>query len=432
MWRAILKREILEYIKSTKFLIGLVVALGLVGLSTFINTADYVQRHQDFLDAHHTRLPLEGFGHRIAYRKPQILGILVQGKDRELGDQVMGQSDAVSTKPMGFMGYWSQNQRFMSGFAAIDFAFVVRVVMSLLVIFLAYDCVSQERVQGTLKLAMANSLSRGEFLWGKFLGGLVVLLGMLTVAVLVAALILVLHPDVRADGGVLASVGVLWALSALYLSVFFGLSVMLSTWLRSPATSLLVLLQIWIVLLVIWPHAGILLAQKVMAIPNSRELDERKHVLMSDFAQEYRAAHPEPADPNEKKDYERRMRRRRGELCRQVGFDYSRQLTRQVRLAHNLALLSPAVLYDRVAQRLARTDSEEYDRFVREAERFWVEHYWNEDNDRGRDEPPEFAYQGQSFGAVLEPTVSCWAILFLLGAACFAGAHTIFMKRDIG
>jgi ABC-type transport system involved in multi-copper enzyme maturation permease subunit len=328
MWRAILRREILEYIKSTRFAIGLVVALGLVGLSTFINAADYVQRHQDYLDAHHTRLPLDDFGHRIAYRQPQMLGILVQGKDRELGDQVMGRSDEVSTKPMGFMGYWSQNQRFMSGFAAIDFAFVVRVVMSLLVIFLAYDCVSQERVQGTLRLAMANSLSRGQFLWGKFVGGLVVLLGMLTVAVLAAALILVLHPGLGVDGGVLASVAVLWALSALYLSVFFGLSVMLSSWLRSPATSLLGLLQIWIVLLVIWPHAGVLLAQKVRAIPNARELDERKHTLASEFAQEYRAAHPEPADPNEKKAYERRMRQRRDALCRQIDFDYSRQLTR--------------------------------------------------------------------------------------------------------
>jgi uncharacterized protein DUF3526 len=103
-----------------------------------------------------------------------------------------------------------------------------------------------------------------------------------------------------------------------------------------------------------------------------------------------------------------------------------------MRLARSLALLSPAVLYDRTAQRLARTDSEEYDRFVRRAERFWVEHYWNTDERGGDEEAPEFAYQGQSFGAALEPTVSCWAILFLLGAACFAGAHTVFMKKDIG
>jgi len=432
MWMAILKREMLEYLKSTKFLIGLAVVLTLVALSTLINAADYAQRHQDYLDAHHTRLPLDGFGYmRVAYRRPQILGVFVQGKDRELGDQIHACGDSVTTEPMGFMGYWSQNQRFRAGFAAIDFAFVVRVVMSLLVIFLAYDCVSQERVQGTLRLMMANALSRGHLLWGKFFGGLVVILGMLTLAVLVAALIIVLHPALTADASLLASLAILWGLSALYLTVFFGLSVMLSTWLNSPATSLLSLLQIWVVLVVIWPHAGIVLAQRIIPIPDTRERDQRKEDRVSDYTRQYRQAHAVPSDPNEKRLYERQLERRCDELRRQVDLDYSRQQTRQVQFAQRLALLSSPILYDRIAQRLARTDSAEFDRFLRSAERFWTEHHWGDGRVRGEEEPPEFVYQDQTLGAALGPTLPHWGILFLLGAACFAAAHTVFMKRDI-
>ena len=430
MYKTILKREMLEYLRSTKFLIGLAVTLVLVGLSTVLNTADYVQRHQDYLDAQHTELPLDGFGIRVAYRQPQILGVLVQGKDRELGDQVIGRSNRVSTQPMGYMGYWSQNQRYMSGFAAIDFAFVVRVVMSLLVVFLAYDCVSQERVQGTLKLMMANSLSRGQLLWGKFVGGMAVILGMLTITVLVAALILVLHPKLTVDGSLLVSLALLWLLSALYLSVFFALSVAFSTLLASPATSLLSLLQIWIVLLVLWPHAGILLAQEMIEVPGPRELDRRKEDLVTQCTQEYRQANAEPADPNEKPLYEQRLDRRCDALRRQVDLDSNRQLTRQVQLARHLTLLSPAVLYDRVTQRLARTDSDEFDRLLQGAEQFWSEHYWRDD--RRDEEPPAFTYQSESLAGVVEHTLPCWAILFLLGAACFATAHTVFMKKDIG
>ncbi len=39
----------------------------------------------------------------------------------------------------------SQHIRFISGFAAVDFAFIVRVVLSLLVVFIAYNAVSEEK-----------------------------------------------------------------------------------------------------------------------------------------------------------------------------------------------------------------------------------------------------------------------------------------------
>jgi len=51
MLKAIIQREILEYLKSCKFLIGLCMSMVLVGIGTFINVGDYRQRQQDYLDA---------------------------------------------------------------------------------------------------------------------------------------------------------------------------------------------------------------------------------------------------------------------------------------------------------------------------------------------------------------------------------------------
>jgi len=48
MLKAIVQREILEYLKSSKFLIGLCLTVVLVGISTFINIGDYQQRQQDY------------------------------------------------------------------------------------------------------------------------------------------------------------------------------------------------------------------------------------------------------------------------------------------------------------------------------------------------------------------------------------------------
>ena len=155
MLKAIVQREILEYLMSSKFLIGLGLAIALVGMSTFINIGDYQQRQQDYLDAVKS---FESGGFSIeVFRKPQKLSTLVQGRDRELGSRIEFNYLNLPIQTSGYMGeFASQHHRYVSGFASIDFAFVVRVVMSLMVVFLGYNTICEERVQGTLRLTLAN------------------------------------------------------------------------------------------------------------------------------------------------------------------------------------------------------------------------------------------------------------------------------------
>jgi ABC-type transport system involved in multi-copper enzyme maturation permease subunit len=198
MLKAIVQREILEYLKSSKFLIGLCLTVVLVGISTFISIGDYQQRQQDYLDAKEG-LKVQSISVDI-FRKPQLLCILVQGKDRELGRRIEISFTYLPIQATGYMGEsFSQHHQYISGFESVDFAFVVRVVMSLMVIFLAYNSIAEERSQGTLKLALANALPRGKLLLGKFLGGLFVILGSLTIVTLTAVLIMIIHPAISPD-----------------------------------------------------------------------------------------------------------------------------------------------------------------------------------------------------------------------------------------
>ena len=136
MLKAIVQREILEYLKSSKFLIGLCLTVVLVGISTFINIGDYQQRQQDYLDAKQS-FKVQSIAFDI-FRKPQILCTLVQGKDRELGSRIQISFTYRPIQATGYMGeFASQHHRYISGFESVDFAFVVRVVLSLMVIFLA-------------------------------------------------------------------------------------------------------------------------------------------------------------------------------------------------------------------------------------------------------------------------------------------------------
>ena len=167
----IYRREFLDYLKSAKFLIGFGLALAISAVSTVINVQNFAQRQQDYLAAQRD-LPGNKFDVAI-YRPPQVLSVLVQGKDRVLGTKASVNYLLFPDRLSGYMSEGSgAKPRALSGFGSVDFAFLVRVFLSLLVIFLAYDAVAEEKVSGTLKLALSNALPRSHLLLGKCLAGL--------------------------------------------------------------------------------------------------------------------------------------------------------------------------------------------------------------------------------------------------------------------
>jgi len=444
MLKAIVQREILEYLKSSKLLIGLCLTVVLVGISTFINIGDYQQRQQDYLDA---KQSLKGKSVIVEiFRKPQILSTLVQGKDRELGSRIQITYWSLPIQTSGYMGeYASQHQRYVWGFASVDFAFVVRVVLSLMVIFLAYNSISEERTQGTLKLALANALPRGQLLFGKFLGGLFVILGSLTIATLIAVLVMVLHPAISLGSELFVRILGMWGVSALYLGTFFTLSLMVSTIINRPSVALLVLLQIWIVVIVIYPNVSIILSQHLMGLPGSEELADRRRALFEPYQQEYnesRQAFHKMVESGEsdieisKKSFE--LSAQRTELYHRVDSEYSHKLTRQTHLAQNIGLFSPSVLFNGVMQRLAGTDIQEFDSFMEGVERHWhkyIERWplrYTDLEAFKKSTFPEFTYTTQPAAESIVRTLPQWSILFLLSVVFFVAAHTVFMRKDIG
>jgi len=444
MLKAIVQREILEYLMSSKFLIGLCLAVVLVGISTFINIGDYQQRQQDYLDA---KQSLESRGTKVKiFRKPQILSTLVQGRDRELGSRIEIKYWSLPNQTSGYMGeFASQHQRYVSGFASVDFAFVVRVVLSLMVIFLAYNSISEERTQGTLKLALANALPRGHLLFGKFLGGLFVVLGSLTIATLIAVLVMVLHPAISLDRELFVRILGMWGISALYLGTFFTLSLMVSTIINRPSVALLLLLQIWIVVIVIYPNVSIILSQHLMGLPGSEELNDRRRAIFEPYEQEYNKTGDGFVKMVRSGQSDQELNRKwfelsaqRTELYHRVNSEYSQELTRQMHLARNIAVFSPSVLYNSVMQRLAGTDIREYDKFMEGIERHWhkvVEKSRLLYTDREafkKSTLPEFTYTTQPAAESIVQTLPQWSILFLLSVVFFVAAHTVFMRKDIG
>ncbi|MBN2415077.1 ABC transporter permease subunit [bacterium] len=443
MTGAIIKREVLEYFKSSRFLIGLVFTVGLVVISTLVNIGDYRQRQQDYLSAgeHAER----SFQVEI-FRAPLVLSTLAQGMDKKLGSRIEFTYYNLPEKTSGYMGFASQSDVRFFDFTSIDFAFTVRVVLSLIVIFLAYNAIAEEKEQGTLKLALSNSVPRDKVLLGKFFGGMIVIFAAVTVSLLCATLILMIHPAVPVTAGLLGRIALMYGVSLLYLIAFYTMTLFVSTVVRRSATALMILLQVWIFLIVIVPNLGVILSKKIMTLPSAEEIRQEEQSVFEPYREEYERIRTEYYSMHGNEERYRELGRKNFELAAQkteleyqVRKRFADKLSRQVRLARDLSLISPAVLFDAAMTRFAGTDIIEYERFMDGVERAYsryreVRELLYTDRNRYREEmnnQEPFTYASPSVGESVSAMLPQLLILFLFSVVFFVLGFVTFLRKDI-
>ena len=440
----IARREFLEYLKSLRFLIGFLVTIALVALSTVINVSDYRERVSDYSTA---KKEMAGDTYPlIVYRPPEVLSTLVQGLDRTLGNRASMTPARIPARTSGYMeNYASQHHRFVAGFSTVDFAFVVRIILSLIVIFLAYNSVAGEKSAGTLRLILSHPVPRYAVLLGKFAGGLMLVLVSLFAAMIVALLILITHPAVTLTVSDWIRILGMGFVSGLYLATIFALSIFVSVIVNSPSTSLLILLQAWIFVVVLYPAGALIFAEHWRALPGEPELEDRKKAAFQPFEKEYEevrkafgdSLHLTGSVPQDIDLRSHDLDIRRGKSDHAVDAQLAGEQNEQMRLAESIAIFSPAALYDQAMVRLARTGAEEFDRFLEGIHRTWNDYtaimrsFITDPEKRKTTHMPEFTApresDEESFIAVVPQVI---VMLFLLMIP-FMSAHAKFNAKDV-
>ena len=438
MFKTIVGREILEYLKSARFALGLIITVVLIAASTLINVEDYVLRHQDFLDA---KKELQVESRRVnILRGPQVLSILVRGKDKDLGELVRVWVGDVPSELSGTMDVRKPKFPSLARLSAVDFAFLVRVVMSLMVIFLAYGAVAEEKAGGTLKLVLANALPRDKLLLGKLVSGLAVVLGALAVASLLAVIFLMLHPAVSLSGNDILRIAGMMAVSALYLSVFYALGLFVSVKIDRPAVALMVLLQAWVFLVVLYPNLSLTLAERLVPLPSEQTVAAEKAAVEDRFRKDIQEVNEKLGQATSTAEDRLRFNKvwsQNAEEIHKVDSEFSRLQTRQMKSAELISSLSPASLYDQVMNRLARTDIREYERFMEGAVRLWRSYVerlnlrYTDPEAYERSKLPDFGYDPDSTARTIAAVWPQALVLFLFSLVFFTLAYTGFLKKDL-
>ena len=148
-----------------------------------------VRKYSENVSASHTELKsrtqlyaLLQKGPGKLYKRPSPLTFIADGGDAFLPSRTMS---AGSWRLYGSASIWAMgvphlNMEALSNprptAVVIDWVFIITYLLSFIPLLFTFDALSGERERGTLRLCLANSISRPALLVGKFLGSFITVL----------------------------------------------------------------------------------------------------------------------------------------------------------------------------------------------------------------------------------------------------------------
>lgn len=417
--KVIALREIAEQITSLRFLAVSVLAVGLTPLMVYVGSQDYDLRLGEYtrlaalrqdLTAGPAGQEVDGYDQPwtavnelfvlTALRHPEPLSALVKGVDGALPQYWLFTPAGVEAGPPS-----ATARRLSDLLGHLDLEFLVRVVLGLLAILLAFDAVVGEKERGTLRAVLTFPIPRAAFLTGKLMGGAVTLLVPLTLAYLFALLCAQLFGIDALASENLMKTGLLYCASAAYLLCYYALGLLVSALVRSQKTSLVALLIIWTITVLAVPPLATLLAQVVAPSQSLKSLEEEKKALEEDLRHSaeiemgavYREITGTPensisglAYENNKEEIDRRIAgivvremKGRRRLIGGLEQDAERRAERQNRISRWIMVGSPAAVFANAATELVGTGDADYAAWLRS-----VREQQSRLNDALFDDPP--------------------------------------------
>ncbi|MCB1461574.1 MAG: ABC transporter permease [Nitratireductor sp.] len=147
-----------------------------------------------------------------------------------------------------------------------SFASFLGFLLPLVAIALGFDAINGEYNRRTMSRLLAQPIFRDAVLFGKFLGGLLVIgIALLTLWLLTTGLGIIFLGLPPSGGDIVR--GLCWLVATLaYAGVWLALAIAFSTVIRSPATSALAALSVWLVFSMFWSMISPLVAGMVAPI----------------------------------------------------------------------------------------------------------------------------------------------------------------------
>ena len=288
----IIQREFISNVLTSRFTIGFIVCLMSTAAAVFVQVEDYEKR----LAAYHVALQEHQDETRTwdlysqinpkAHRKPNPLSIFNVGMEKSGADMVSIElATPIWEKEAQKQG---SDNPFLSIFLSVDVIFVFKIVLSALAILFAYNTISGEREEGTLKLVLSNPIPRDALVLGKYLGGMLSLFPIVVMSFTIGVVIAYASPATDLDVGDLLRLVMVLLVSLLYVSICYLLGMLLSVWTKEAATTLILSMFIWGILTIVHSNIATFAVAKFPPHKLQPEKEARQQIeqLWEDFKEE--------------------------------------------------------------------------------------------------------------------------------------------------
>jgi ABC-type transport system involved in multi-copper enzyme maturation permease subunit len=149
-------------------------------------------------------------------------------------------------------------------------------------------------------------------------------------------------------------------LSLLYISVFFTLGVLISTFNRRSSTALMASLFVWVVIVVTIPNVVPILARQIVGIPSSGMMSERREAVERERWQNIRRQMRAASTDSERRQIRNQMREDVSGELEQIQNDYRGKIDEQIGLAELLSRVSPSASFVYAATNLSGTGVKDF------------------------------------------------------------------------
>ncbi|HEY0407692.1 MAG TPA: ABC transporter permease [Pyrinomonadaceae bacterium] len=376
--RAIYWKELSELVRSLRFVISAALFLSAMTLNGFVTGGFYqdlsrmrseleTQNEARLIDAAQSveQLALrfaEGFGGgrelTLSAPPPRLLHVL--GSPELSGPKVVNWSFPDLIEPEWGKS-WNDE---LPARPALDWEFLVRILLSFIAIILVYDIIVGERESGTLRFTLSYPVTRAALLGGKFLAVMTIIAWLLLAGSLTSTLVYLARSGVHLKGLDYARLALFLCGSLLYLGIFVAVGLLISSRTRNSVSSLVMLLIFWLTVTVIIPRGGTMavqgLVRTVTDVQVERKVMPEIERQISDMLGDMDAFVRSDVEVARRDDFatERRFAQRMNQLLNVMRTHIELQqesYRRQASILQNVMRLTPAGLYQLGSERLMGT-----------------------------------------------------------------------------
>jgi len=252
------------------------VALSLIVtvFTVYVQVTDFKERFQNYeaetLKASDEAMKAGTFAelHVPVIIPPNPLSIFSKGFDEKAGNKI-----TISVEDLPELEIVAQkNNPFMAIFVNFDITSIIKIILSLMAIFLIADTIAGEREEQTLKVIFINRVTRLEFFMAKYSAALVAISIPLFIMFLFSSLYITLQPFIQLSTIFWIKLLLIFLSSLGFLSVFIFIGLWISIKTPSSAQAMIYGLLVWMVIVFIYPRLVTYTVSKVVDVPSSEKL----------------------------------------------------------------------------------------------------------------------------------------------------------------